>query len=217
MRLLYKIRGVRRCISFDPIRINRDRLRSHNQIANCFWELRFLSPKASSGGFFVTHSTVQADPSLDTIIIIITNCFVLASRTREATCDRRTEKNLITSRHGVISVSGFRTFGGGNLKNSSGKLFANREAITDRACGAHLLSPSIWSVGHAELAGVIIAHGLLPPSVAPVETKALWTGEPSASTPSNCERLCERRSLSERVWGSCIDFSSIPVSSGGWH
>lgn len=36
----------------------------------------------------------------------------------------------------------------------------------------------------------------------------------SVGEPSNCERL-GRRSLSERVWRSCIDFSSIPVCR--WH
>lgn len=52
------------------------------------------------------------------------------SRGRATTCDRRMEKNpaLLLRRRGVISGRISRTFdGGGNLRNSSGKLFENRE------------------------------------------------------------------------------------------
>ena len=103
----------------------------------------------------------STNPSLDTIT---TNYFALASRGRETVYAIVGRRSVITSsEHTVISVSlslffslSFSrtlTFVGENLRNSSGKLFKNRNSrsipiLRGRACGggdggAHLLSPPI--------------------------------------------------------------------------
>lgn len=129
---------------------------------------------------------------LDTIT---TNYFALASC--KTVCDRRMQKYLVLllHRHGVISIyfSDIRRRWESQEFERKTIQKTMRRYQSPRACGAHLLSPSIWSVGY-ERAGVIIAHELLPLE----ETKTLLTGKPSAA------RARARRRIAR-------DFASVEV------